>query len=102
MPRAEEPVKIRPEHNPFTDGFEAAGDLPGSVLLEAKLHPPTLFSEYVARPRLIQRLDAATTRPVTLVVAPTGYGKTTLLAAWCEHIRPCTPLRVAIGGRRGQ
>jgi LuxR family maltose regulon positive regulatory protein len=58
-------------------------DPPGSVVIETKLHPPELFAEYVSRPRLVEQLDAAATRPLTVVTAPTGYGKSTLLAAWC-------------------
>jgi hypothetical protein len=60
-------------------------DPPGSVVIETKLHPPELFAEYVSRPRLIEQLDAASLRPLTVVTAPTGYGKSTLLAAWCEQ-----------------
>ena len=62
--------------------------LPGSVVIETKLHPPELFAEYVSRPRLIQQLDTASVRPLTVVTAPTGYGKSTLLAAWCEQATP--------------
>jgi LuxR family transcriptional regulator, maltose regulon positive regulatory protein len=36
----------------------------------------------VPRPRLIQRLDEGTERDLTLVSAPAGFGKTTLLAEW--------------------
>lgn len=40
---------------------------------------PRLAPDVVPRPALVARLG---TRPVTLVTAPTGYGKTTLLAQW--------------------
>lgn len=36
----------------------------------------------VARPRLLRLLDEGSTGPVTLVAAPAGWGKTTLLASW--------------------
>jgi LuxR family transcriptional regulator, maltose regulon positive regulatory protein len=36
----------------------------------------------VQRPRLIERLERATASKVTLVSAPAGFGKTTLLADW--------------------
>ncbi len=52
--------------------------------------PPT--GNLVSRPRLLARLDAAPTRRLTLVVAPAGYGKTTLLREW---LRPKDE-----GGRR--
>lgn len=38
--------------------------------------------EGVARPRLVHRLDPVTAARVTVVSAPAGYGKTTLLAQW--------------------
>lgn len=36
----------------------------------------------MARPRLLRRLDEGSAGPVTLVTAPAGWGKTTLLASW--------------------
>lgn len=38
-----------------------------------------------SRDRLLQRLDAALTSTLTLVCAPAGFGKTTLLAQWYQH-----------------
>lgn len=43
---------------------------------------PQLRPELVARPRLFARLDTAMHAPLTIVAAPAGFGKTTLLAAW--------------------
>jgi LuxR family transcriptional regulator, maltose regulon positive regulatory protein len=54
-------------------------------LLEAKFHPPTARPGIVIRTALISRLAAARA-PVITVVAPPGYGKTTLLAQWAERI----------------
>jgi LuxR family maltose regulon positive regulatory protein len=42
----------------------------------------------VARTELVERLLAADTVPVVCVVAPAGYGKTTLLAQWAQHKDP--------------
>jgi LuxR family maltose regulon positive regulatory protein len=42
----------------------------------------------VERPELLDRLLAASTSPVIALVAPPGYGKTTLLAQWAERKRP--------------
>ena len=53
-----------------------------SPLLAAKLHIPTPRPDLVARPRLFQKLDQALTRPLTLLSAPPGFGKTTLVSAW--------------------
>ena len=47
----------------------------------SKLRPPSAPSGIVPRPALVDRLLAAPA-PVICVVAPPGYGKTTLLAQW--------------------
>ncbi|TCO50189.1 LuxR family maltose regulon positive regulatory protein [Kribbella antiqua] len=53
-------------------------------MLATKLFPPTRRSELVARPRLADRLDSTLNRGhrLTLVSAPAGFGKTTLLSDW--------------------
>jgi LuxR family transcriptional regulator, maltose regulon positive regulatory protein len=51
------------------------------LLLATKLRLPRLRADSVARPRLIARLNAVA-RPVILVAAPAGFGKTTLLTEW--------------------
>src|SRR6516164_6797295 len=53
----------------------------GSVLIETKLCSPRLRSAIVPRPRLVEGLASAEA-PIVAVVAPPGYGKTTLLAQW--------------------
>jgi LuxR family transcriptional regulator, maltose regulon positive regulatory protein len=55
-------------------------------LIRSKLTPPTAGS-VLDRPRLLARLDGAMPARVTLVSAPPGYGKTTLLAQWHERLR---------------
>ena len=57
-------------------------------LSESKLHPPAARPGIVARTVLIDRLIAVQTPGVISVVAPAGYGKTTLLAQWAERIQP--------------
>src|SRR5215216_1219106 len=54
------------------------------LLLETKLHPPPVRRKWLSRPRLVGELDRATERPVTLVAAPAGYGKTTVVAQWLD------------------
>ena len=39
----------------------------------------------MSRPRLIERVQAGLQGKLTLIVAPAGYGKTTLLSAWLHH-----------------
>ena len=53
-----------------------------SPLLETKLHVPRRRRGLVARPRLNERLRRAAESTLTLVSAPAGFGKTTLLAEW--------------------
>ena len=36
----------------------------------------------VARPRLFERMDTLAAVPLTLVAAPAGFGKTTLVRSW--------------------
>lgn len=52
------------------------------TLLYTKLDVPLLGARVIRRERLTERLQAALRQPVTLLVAPTGYGKTTLLCEW--------------------
>ena len=49
-------------------------------LVESKLHRPLARAGIVPRTVLVDRLLAASAVPVLCVVAPAGYGKTTLLA----------------------
>ena len=54
-------------------------------LLSSKLAPPRPRSRIVGRSDLLDALSAADGAPIVSVVAPAGYGKTTLLAAWAER-----------------
>ena len=51
-------------------------------MLEAKLRPPLARSEWVSRTRLLDELQSANRRPITLIAAPAGYGKTTIVTQW--------------------
>ena len=53
-------------------------------LLSTKLYIPPIRSELVPRPLLIERLNDGleSGRKLTLVSAPAGFGKTTLLSEW--------------------
>ncbi|WP_138731504.1 LuxR C-terminal-related transcriptional regulator [Modestobacter excelsi] len=51
-------------------------------LLQTKLHIPRRRHGAVARPRLIEHLDRGAEGALTLVSAPAGFGKTTLLTEW--------------------
>jgi LuxR family maltose regulon positive regulatory protein len=54
-------------------------------VVESKLHVPARRPEHVPRTALVNRLRAAGAFPVVLVVAPAGYGKTTLLSQWAAR-----------------
>jgi LuxR family maltose regulon positive regulatory protein len=51
-------------------------------LLRTKLYLPSGRLHLVARPRLTARMNESLTRPLALLSAPPGFGKTTLLREW--------------------
>ncbi len=51
-------------------------------VLTIKLHAPPHRAELVPRSRLFERLDEGAQRKLTLVSAPAGFGKTTLVSEW--------------------
>ena len=51
-------------------------------LLATKLHVPRPRTQLVPRAHLIERLQRGAERTLTLISAPAGFGKTTLLAQW--------------------
>ena len=53
-------------------------------LLTTKLYIPPIRSELVSRPRLIERVNAGLNNKLTLVSAPAGFGKTTLVCEWVQ------------------
>jgi LuxR family maltose regulon positive regulatory protein len=76
-------------------------------VLRTKLYIPPLRPNLVSRPRLTERLNAGLHRKLSLISAPAGFGKTTLLSEWIHcrgavsgstpHSRDAT----ASGGRSG-
>lgn len=51
-------------------------------ILATKLHIPSPRPKVVSRPRLIERLNEGLYRKLTLISAPAGFGKTTLVSEW--------------------
>lgn len=51
-------------------------------LLETKFYIPRRGSAVVPRPRLIERIHEGARQKLTIISAPAGFGKTTLLAEW--------------------
>ena len=58
-----------------------------SLLLETKIYLPKVRRGLVPRPRLGERLNRGAELKLTLVSAPAGFGKTTLLAAWLDFFK---------------
>src|SRR5215212_699954 len=52
------------------------------TLLATKLIVPPARAQLVVRPRLFERVAAGLRGRLTLIAAPAGFGKTTLLSAW--------------------
>lgn len=65
----------------FPPGMHDSAALPDWVLAD-KLAPPRSRVATVAREALLQHLDRAADLPLTLLLAPPGFGKTTLLGQW--------------------
>ena len=59
------------------------GALPS--IRQTKLFRPPLMEDYVPRPQLRERLKQVGRRPLTLICAPAGYGKSVLMSAWLEQ-----------------
>ncbi len=70
-------------------------------LLETKLHVPRPRRGLVARPRLIERMNRGAESRLTLISAPAGFGKTTLLAEWLAAERAAEPVRGVAFSRPG-
>lgn len=56
-----------------------------TVFLQTKLQRPHVEDDLVSRPRLIKQINRGLERSLTLVSAPAGFGKTTLLSAWLQE-----------------
>ncbi len=56
-------------------------------LLPTKFYLPPTPAGFVLRPQLLERLDEALTHRLTLVSAPAGAGKTSLVSAWAQSVR---------------
>src|SRR5947209_11228940 len=75
-------------NTPAPRGALPQGDTPGStseqLLLVTKLALPPVRADLVPRPRLVNQLQPGIQRPLTLIAAPAGFGKTTLLSTWLQ------------------
>jgi LuxR family maltose regulon positive regulatory protein len=60
-------------------------DLPVPII-KTKLYPPPAAPDTVRRERLLSLAQAAAQSPLTLVSAPAGYGKSTLVGQWLQVV----------------
>src|SRR6201987_2463450 len=67
------------------DGQSRQSDRPAFDFFASKLRRPLIRPGAVRRALLIERLGRGDPRPIVSVVAPPGYGKTTLLSQWAER-----------------
>ncbi|HXF61376.1 MAG TPA: LuxR C-terminal-related transcriptional regulator [Caldilineaceae bacterium] len=66
----------------FRDTIQPMALTTGEQLLRTKLAPPRLSAPLVPRTALLARIDQGLARKLTLVSAPAGFGKSTLLSQW--------------------
>jgi len=67
--------------------FTDVSRLQATSLLVTKLSPPACSPRLVSRTRLLDSLNEARGAKLTLVVAPAGFGKTTLLREWADEVQ---------------
>ena len=60
-------------------------------LLATKFFIPSSSHTLIPRPRLIELLNMSLACPLTLISAPAGFGKTTLLSTWVQSLPPEHP-----------
>jgi LuxR family transcriptional regulator, maltose regulon positive regulatory protein len=75
-------IKDGPHTRESGEGAEARPNIFRDPLLYTKLHVPRPRAHLVSRSHLVKRLQQGMDYPLTLVSAPAGFGKTTLLAQW--------------------
>ena len=55
-------------------------------IIQTKMYRPPILVDFIPRPQLLEQLEGWQQRPLTLVSAPAGYGKTTLVSSWLESL----------------
>ena len=88
MPDAQQHALAESNQAPALDQMAPTEALP---LLLSKLSPPSLHASLLERSRLLALLDAGSKAPLTLLSAPAGFGKTTLVSQWLAARRASLP-----------
>ncbi len=55
-------------------------------IISTKVIRPPQGSDVVIRPRLVERLNQGLYRPITVISAPAGFGKSTLVSSWLDDL----------------
>ena len=63
---------------------EQVGKISATPILVTKLFKPPITPDLVQRAQLIERIERNRQRPLTLISAPAGYGKSVLASSWLE------------------
>src|SRR5262249_2567532 len=84
------------QHRQIQGGRRQGGRLPADILV-TKLSPPCLAASLIVRKRVHDRMRQALQRPLAVISAPAGFGKTTAGAPWI--VVPTRP--AALGWREG-
>lgn len=79
------------QHLPIEDTTPTPSMLCQVPLVVTKFFVPIASHTLIARPRLTALLEESLKYPLTLVSAPAGFGKTTLLSAWVQSFPPNHP-----------
>jgi len=85
-PPQEAPDTLHPPQPPAATPLPSVASTSSLHLLTTKISVPPVRLNMVTRPQLMQRLNAAVGDILTLIVAPAGWGKTTLLSAWAASV----------------
>lgn len=84
-----------PTDPPLSPPIDGAGLPAADWVLADKLEPPPQHISAVARQALIERLDRAIELPLTVLLSPPGFGKTTLASQWYQHLKDRNDTRMA-------
>lgn len=77
-----------PTYGDFRDSDIDAGELGQPLydfVLRTKLTPPQIYAEQVIRTEQIDKLELGIAKPMSLVSAPAGYGKSETVAQWIKN-----------------
>ena len=83
MPSSKPPIEATQQRH---ISLSAAIPANSRIIAPAKLRPPRGRPGYLVRARLIDALSHDIERQLTVVAAPAGYGKSTLVAQWLTRV----------------